>query len=127
MQTQNSTNIESPSKKILGILFTQRNTKMRTTNSTLDKLVAKLNKMTDAPLEAFVMVRGRSVAQPGNYHITTAFKGVSLHKITNDYGGIQDVFGRGPMTKRELYSMMVAFIVGYETAQANSDDGRGYN
>ena len=49
------------------------------------------------------------VAQLGNYHISFAYGGVSLHQIYNKAGGIVDVFRRGHMPKRDLYNLMYSF------------------
>ena len=53
-------------------------------------------------------------ANVGNYHISGAYGGVSLHQMANTSGGIHEVFGCGHVPKRDLYNRMHTFLLGLE-------------
>lgn len=82
----------------------------RITEKQLEAIVKRLNEVLKAPLEPYKKVGSRHVAQVGNYHLSWAYGGVSLHKMVNKSGGIEDVFRCGHTTKRDLANRMWAFI-----------------
>jgi len=86
----------------------------RITNKDLAAVVGRINRTMGAPAEPYRRVDGRTVANIGNYHISGAYGGVSLHRMVNEGGGVQDVFCSGHGTKRELYEKMHAFLAGIE-------------
>ena len=47
-----------------------------------------------------------------SYVLDYVYGGVSLHRYTNEHGGISDVFRNGHMPKRELYNLIRAYITG---------------
>jgi hypothetical protein len=55
-------------------------------------------------------------ANIGNYHLSGAYGGFSLHRMDTDGGGVQDVLGCGHISKRDLYDRMHAFIRGISTS-----------
>ena len=87
----------------------------RITQKDLEAVVTRINKTTGNPTESYIRGEdGRYHAQIGNYHISGAYGGVSLHQMANDGGGVHDVFSCGHVTKRDLYNRMQAFINGLE-------------
>ncbi len=85
----------------------------------LQPMVDRLNKMTHSPAQPYVRSADgtRSVAQIGNYHLSQAYGGFSLHRMFNNAGGVSDVFRCGYVPARELYHRLSAYIDGM-------DDGR---
>ncbi|MBA2312747.1 MAG: hypothetical protein H0V97_08110 [Actinobacteria bacterium] len=59
---------------------------------------------------------GSLKATVGAYYIDGAYGGVALYRMSNQGGGVSDVFSVGHRTKRDLYEMIRAFIVGRESA-----------
>jgi hypothetical protein len=85
----------------------------RVTEAQLEAIVKRINVATGSPLEPYV----NRVAQIGCYHLSGAYGGVSLHRMTCTSGGIKDVFNCGHITKRELADRMYAFLDGFDAAQ----------
>lgn len=86
----------------------------RITNKDLEAVCQRINEITGSPIESYVRTDGKCLAQIGNYHIDGAYGGVSLHRMCNQGGGVDEVFGCGHVTKRDLYYRMQAFIRGLE-------------
>lgn len=87
----------------------------------LQAVCDRINRTAGTPLESWVKdSMGRNKANIGNYHIDSAYGGVSLHQMLSDGGGVRDVFQCGHVTKRALINRMFAFIEGLETAKARS-------
>lgn len=75
--------------------------KHRVTEAQLQAVAARINKITGSPLTPYaVNAEGKHVPQPGNYHISHA------------YGGVSSPLSTGHIPKRELLSLMFAFIEG---------------
>lgn len=91
---------------------------MRITNAMLDQLIDHLNKITGNNLKPWERVDGRNKANIGNYHLSGAYGGVSLHKMVNESGGIRDVFSCGHVPKRDLYNRINSYIAGIECEEA---------
>lgn len=92
----------------------------RVTEKQLQAVVDRINDMTNSPKESYSLNgQGRHTAQIGNYHLSFAYGGVSLHRMVNEGGGVSDVFSSGHMPKRELLELMHAFITGYSTEKGN--------
>lgn len=87
------------------------------TEKFLQAVCERINRATASPLTPYAMIGDKHDAQPGNYHISHAYGGVSLHRMRNTSGGIQDVFGCGHVTKRNLSERMFAFLNGLEAAK----------
>ncbi len=90
----------------------------RITDKNLEAVVARINAVTNSPATAYTRTADKFEANIGNYHLSHAYGGVSLHKMVGKGGGVTDVFGRGHMPKRELYDLMHAFLRGYDVAKA---------
>jgi hypothetical protein len=82
----------------------------RITERQLDAICGIINRMTSNPEEAY----GHYKANIGNYHISHAYGGVSLHQMISTGGGVRDVFSCGYIPKRDLASRMYAYINGLE-------------
>ena len=86
----------------------------RITKSNLKGAIELLNSITNSPSEPYTKVEGKLVANVGNYHLSCAYGGYSLHRMVNESGGVSDVFSRGHMSARELYSLLHAYRRGFE-------------
>ena len=91
----------------------------RITDRHLQAVCDRINRMTKSPMEPWALdpAKGKHVAQIGNYHISHAYGGVSLHRMVNDSGGVSSPLGYGHIPKRELYERMRAFIAGIGAAE----------
>lgn len=87
------------------------------TQKQLEAIVERINVLTDSPIETYINDGTKYVSQVGNFHLSWAYGGVSLHRIVNDKGGISDVFSCGYVPKRDLDNRMWAFITGLSHAK----------
>lgn len=85
---------------------------MRINNKDLETMTSRINDITNNPKEYSTRIDGKFRSNIGNYHIDSAYGGVSLHQVTNESGGIRDVFSCGHTTKRDLYDRMQAYCNG---------------
>ena len=83
----------------------------RITRAFLDAKVATINSMTKSPAEPYRTVDGKAVANVGNYHISGAYNGYCLHRMTEG-GGASDVLDCGHTSARELAMLMSAYMAG---------------
>lgn len=83
----------------------------RITRAHLDAKAATINSMTKSPSEPYRTVDGKAVANKGNYHISGAYGGYSLHRMTEG-GGASDVLNIGHVSARELAGLMSAYTSG---------------
>jgi hypothetical protein len=90
----------------------------RTTEKDLQDAVDRINRVTHSPLASYANNDGVYMANTGNYHVSFAYGGASLHRMGNESGGIEDVFRCGHIAKRDLYERMNAFLKGLESAAA---------
>jgi len=87
----------------------------RTTNKHLENLVDLINSTTSSPENPWKRDSADKLqGQVGNFHLSRAYGGFSLHRMVNESGGIRDVFSCGHVTKRELYQRMDALLRGLE-------------
>lgn len=84
----------------------------RITEKTLRELVKTINSLTYSPNEPYSQKDGKLVSNIGNYHLSFAYGGVSLHRISNEHGGTTDVLNSGHTTKRDLFNLIHAYIKG---------------
>jgi hypothetical protein len=82
----------------------------RITEAHLQAIVDRINRITGSPAEPYIDGK----AQPGNYHISHAYGGVALHRMSNTSGGVSSPLSTGHIPKRELAALMYAFINGIE-------------
>jgi len=90
---------------------------MRVTMQDLENRVERLNVLTNSPLETYVRLDDRNIAQIGNFNIYGAYVKFGLHRITNEGGGCTSMHINGLHSKRELYDLLGAFIAGIEFAK----------
>lgn len=87
----------------------------RVTNAHLEAIVLRINKLLHTPASPYAKGEdGCYRSNPGNYHLSFAYGGVALHQMSNNFGGVYDVFRVGHVPKRELEAAMFAFIEGIE-------------
>ncbi len=84
----------------------------RITRAHLDAKAATINSLTGSPAEPYRTVDGKAVANKGNYHISGAYGGYSLHRMATEGGGVSDVFNVGHVPARELAGLMSAYTAG---------------
>lgn len=85
----------------------------RITEKFLQSKVDYLNKITGSPVEPYA----NGKAQIGNYHLSHAYGGVCLHRMHSDGGAVSSPLSTGHISKRELASLLSAFIAGIETTK----------
>ncbi len=89
---------------------------MKITVKDLQIAIGKINAITGSPLEPYSKTPPENklpfVANVGNYHLSGAYSGWALHRMTNESGGIRDVFRCGHVSKKELYGRMQAYMDG---------------
>lgn len=84
----------------------------------LERLVERINQLTKSPLTSYTKKKsGRYKANVGNYRLDGAYGGWTLHRMDNEFGGVQDVLRCGHVSKRELYYQLHAFISGLEACE----------
>ena len=88
----------------------------RITNKTLDAIATRINNLTKSPLKPYAPhIEGqRVIPQAGNYHISHAYGGVCLHRMSMTQGctGVTDVFRCGHIKKRYLAERMWSYLDG---------------
>ena len=98
----------------------------RITDANLQAVVDRINSETNSPMTSYTRTpcdgpNGKTFttdANIGNYHLSWAYGGVSLHRMVNPGGGVTDIFRSGHMPKRELYERMHAFLCGLDATRA---------
>jgi hypothetical protein len=80
----------------------------RITRAHLDAKAATINSLTKSPSEPYTGGK----ANKGNYHISGSYGGYSLHRMANESGGVNDVFGCGHITAKQLAGLMSAYTAG---------------
>jgi hypothetical protein len=86
----------------------------------LEAIVSNINRLTYSPPQPYsVNADGKYTPCAGSYHLSGAYGGYALHRMSLGVGctGVSDIFG-GHMPKRELAERMWAFIKGLETQAA---------
>jgi hypothetical protein len=87
----------------------------RITDKDLKYLVDRINEVTGSPMQAWTkQPDGSFKAQIGNYHLSHAYGGVCLHRMSNEGGGVHTPLFCGHRPKRELYEAMQAYLAGLE-------------
>ena len=86
----------------------------RVTEKQLQAIVDRINRITGSPAEPYI----NGKAQPGNYHISHAYGGVALHRMSNTCGGVSSPLSTGHIPKRELANLMWAYISGLNEVKA---------
>jgi hypothetical protein len=89
-----------------------QNNMNRITDSQLNGMVGRLNRLVGAPEQPYIGGK----AQVGNYHLSHAYGGVCLNRMCNESGGVTCPLMSGHTTKRDCYDQIYSFIKGIETA-----------
>lgn len=76
----------------------------RITEKQLQALVDRLNEKAN--------IVHPSMRNVGTYMLSFAYGGVSLHRIMNESGGVDDVFRCGHVPKRDLYNRVQSYLLG---------------
>lgn len=92
----------------------------RITEKMLQMRVDALNKLMGSPLTPYTRDGDKFTANIGNYHLSGAYGGWSLHRMVNEGGGVSDVFSCGHCPKRELFDKLCSFIRGIEIGKEQS-------
>jgi hypothetical protein len=83
----------------------------RVTEKELDGIVSRINRLTNNPETSYTKtIEGKLAQNAGNYHLSWAYGGVTLHQMLES--GSRDVLRCGYVSKRELRSLLYAFIDG---------------
>ena len=89
----------------------------RITLKFLESQCDRLNRITNSPMQCYVETSPRKFeAQVGNYHISRAYGGYCLHRISNTSGGVSSPLSTGHISARELSGMISAYISGFNAA-----------
>jgi len=87
----------------------------RITLAHLSAVIARINRATGSPADPYAkQPDGSHKAQPGCYHLSRAYGGYSLHQMSNENGGVRDVFACGHISARDLANRMHAFLAGFD-------------
>lgn len=90
----------------------------RITEKMLENLVSEINHLTGSPATPYTRdSNGNLRGNIGNYHLSHAYGGVNLHRMSNESGGINCPISHGYKTKRELFDLLHSFIRGIEINQ----------
>lgn len=89
----------------------------RITNKMIESKLEYLNKLTNSPLTPYKRVDGSMVAQVGNYHLSGAYGGVMVQRMSNTSGGVTTPITYGHVPKRECFDTLCAYINGIEAGK----------
>lgn len=95
----------------------------RITDSMLEARIRRLNELTGSPLTPWSQIDGKNVANVGNFHLSCAYGGVCLHRMSNKSGGVSTPLVSYHTTKRDLYDRINSFMDGIYFAQDNMKEG----
>jgi hypothetical protein len=85
----------------------------RITDSMIQARIDQLNKLTDSPMTPYTDGK----ANIGNFHLSSAYGGVCVHRMVNEAGGCSSPIVSYHTTKRDLFDRLCAFIDGYQLAK----------
>lgn len=91
----------------------------RITDKHLQAIIDRINRTLGTPMTPYAPYDKelrRCMPNAGCYHLSHAYGGVCLHRMSLTPGctGVSDVFGCGHIPKRELAERMYAFLRGIE-------------
>lgn len=85
----------------------------------LEDLIFRLNALTNSPQTPYTRIDGGVAANIGNYHLSSAYGGYALQRMENESGGVSCHLYIGHVSKRELYTVLNAFVRGIEEGKAD--------
>ena len=81
----------------------------------LERQIAHINKILNRPETPWRRdEQGKLHANVGNFHLDSAYGGYRVEEMRGEKGGVRNVLGIGYVSKRELWSMLDAFMLGIE-------------
>jgi hypothetical protein len=88
----------------------------RITIKDLRAVCERLNRITGSPVDYCQPYdQGKPFCSNiGNYHISQAYGGYCLHRVSNTGGGVSSPLSTGHIPARELINLMYAYIQGLE-------------
>lgn len=87
----------------------------RISAANLNMVIKRINSAMGSPQEPYTKdADGKYHANVGNFHLSQAYGGYSLHRMENASGGASDVLSCGHTSARSLYEQMFALIKGME-------------
>lgn len=90
----------------------------RITRTDLQAVVTRLNTVTGSPAEPYTRRDdGTYTANVGNYHLSGAYGGWCVHRMSNDGGGVTTPISYGHIPARELYEQLHAYLRGFEAGR----------
>lgn len=97
----------------------------RITDAQLKLVCDRINKTFGLPTEPYTKTvdadgNDKWTPNPGVFHLSYAYGGVSLVRMANADGGESNVLGCGHIPKRELYALMHAFLSGGYSERARA-------
>jgi|TARA_R110000823_G_scaffold273567_1_gene392616 hypothetical protein len=82
----------------------------------IENAIDHLNNELSTPANPWSQVEGGQKANVGNFHLSQAYGGYSLHQMSNTSGASHDVFRCSYIPKRELHGMIQAMITGIDAS-----------
>jgi hypothetical protein len=82
----------------------------------LEAITLRINTVMQAPIDTYTKKGDALTSNIGNFHISQAYGGVCLYRISNESGGVYDVFSCGHVPKKELSIRMYSFLRGVDAA-----------
>ncbi len=84
----------------------------RITEKQLQSMVDRLNQAMGTPAKPYEKdATGKHVAQIGNYHLSHAYGGCTVHQMVNAGGGVRHACGLyGHVPKREVYNALAGAL-----------------
>ena len=88
--------------------------------SDIERKLAYPNELTGNPVEPWKK-NGEpgNRANVGNYHLSQAYGGFGINRMSNGAGGCHDPIFCGHRTKRECYNLLCSYVRGIENERAN--------
>ena len=85
---------------------------MRITKKHLEAKVQTINNLLDRPKTPYTRVDGKLKANIGNFSLSMAYGGYSVHEMTNEQGGVSTIINIGHIPARELALLLDGFVAG---------------
>lgn len=90
----------------------------RVTIAELQSIIDRINRVTGSPMLPYSMGDdGHHRANPGNYHLSRAYGGFCLHRMSTTGGGVRTPLMSYHVPARELRDQMLAYVYSLEAAR----------
>ena len=87
---------------------------MRISEKMLKSKIEYLNELTNSPLTPYTRIENKLRANIGNYHLSGAYGGVCVHRMSSEGGAVNTPIVYGHVPKKELWEKLCSFIQGIE-------------